>query len=88
MNHSLPLNAFQSVRPRGPDLDIPAAAPRKTNRSAAPIEGNVQRALDSNGRPTVTTEPRTQGAISLNTRRPSAATLAKRARADQSGGAE
>lgn len=87
MNHNLPLNAFQSVRPRGPDLDIPVAAPRKTNRSTAPIEGNVQRALDSNGRPTVTTGPRTQGAISLNTRRPSAATLAKQARAGSGGGA-
>lgn len=83
-----PLNAFTMVRPRGPDLDIPAAPPRKTNHSRAPIEGNVQRALDSTGRPTVTTLPRTQGAISLNTRRPSAATLAKRARADQPGGAE
>lgn len=88
MNHSLPLNAFQSVRPRGPDLDIPAAAPRKTNHSRAPIEGNVQRALDSNGRPTVTTGPRTQGAITLNTRRPSAATLAKQARAGSGGGSK
>lgn len=81
-------NAFTMVRPRGPDLDIPATPPRKTNRSAAPIEGNVQRALDSKGRPTVTMPPRATGAISINTRRPSAATLAKQARADQTGGAE
>ena len=80
------LNAFTMVRPRGPDLDAPAAAPRKTNHSRAPIEGNVQRALDSNGRPTVTTGPRTQGGITLNTRRPSAATLAKRARAGSKAG--
>lgn len=88
MDHSLPLNAFQSVRPRGPDLDIPAAAPRKTNRSTAPIEGNVQQALDRNGRPTVGMKPRTQGGITLNTRRPSAATLAKQARSGSGGGAE
>ncbi|WP_343734571.1 hypothetical protein [Acidovorax sp.] len=81
-------NAFTLVRPRGPDLDIHALPARKTNRSTAPIEGNVQRALDSNGRPTVTTGPRTQGAITLNTRRPSAATLAKQARAGSGGGAK
>lgn len=82
------LNAFTMVRPRGPDLDIPAAPPRKTNHSRAPIEGNVRRALDSTGRPTVTTQPRTQGAISLNTRRPSAASLAKQARADGKAGTQ
>lgn len=82
------LNAFTMVRPRGPDLDIPAAPPRKTNHSRAPIEGNVQQALDRNGRPTVGMQPRTTGAISINTRRASAATLAKQARADQTGGAE
>lgn len=26
------LNAFTMVRPRGPDLDIPAAAPRKISK--------------------------------------------------------
>lgn len=82
------LNAFTMVKPRGPDLDTPAAAPRKTNHSRAPIEGNVQRALDSTGRPTVTMPPRATGAISLNTRRPSAATLAKQARAASGGGAK
>ena len=51
------MNAFTSVRQRGPDLDIPAAPPRKTNRSAAPIEGNVQQALDRNGRRTVSLAP-------------------------------
>lgn len=81
-------NAFTMVRPRGPDLDIPALPPRKTNRSTAPIEGNVQQALDRNGRPTVGMKPRTQGGITLNTRRPSAATLAKQARAASGGGAE
>ncbi len=58
---SLPLNAFQSVRPRGPDLGTPAAAPRKTNQSKAPAQGNVHMALDSKGRPTVGLEPRKSG---------------------------
>lgn len=80
-------NAFTSVRPRGVDT-APAKAPRKTNHSRAPVEGNVQQALDRNGRPTVGMKPRTQGGITLNTRRPSAATLAKQARAGSGGGAE
>ncbi|PUA95491.1 hypothetical protein C8C99_0291 [Acidovorax sp. 107] len=85
MNHGLPLNAFQSVRPRGPDLDIPAVPPRKTNRSAAPIEGNVQQALDRNGRRTVSLAPRTAGAITIETREQSAASLAKRQRISKGG---
>ena len=71
------MNAFTSVRQRGPDLDIPAAPPRKTNRSAAPIEGNVQQALDRNGRRTVSLERRTKGGITIETREQSAASLAK-----------
>ena len=39
MSNSLPLNPFMSVRPRG--KDAPSRAPRKTNHSRAPIEGNV-----------------------------------------------
>ena len=77
MNHSLPLNAFQSVRPRGPDLDIPTAAPRKTNHSRAPMESNVHLALDRNGRRTVSLERRTKGGITIETREQSAASLAK-----------
>lgn len=79
------LNAFTMVRPRGPDLDIPAAPPRKTNRSAAPIEGNVQQALDRNGRRTVSLAPRTAGAITIESREQSAASLAKRQRISKAG---
>ncbi|MCT6719455.1 hypothetical protein [Acidovorax sp. K2F] len=82
------MNAFTSVRPRGPDLEIPAAAPRKTNHSRAPIEGNVQQALDRNGRRTVSLERKTKGGITLEKRPASAATLAKQARAASGGGAE
>ena len=78
-------NAFTSVRPRGPDLDIPATAPRKTNHSRAPLEGNVQRALDSKGRPTVTLDPRSTGAITIQTPVQSAASRAKTLRISKTG---
>ena len=58
MSNSLP---FMSVRPRG--KDAPSRAPRKTNPSKAPAEGNVHLLLDSNGRQTVSLERRTTGGI-------------------------
>ncbi|EER61527.1 hypothetical protein AcdelDRAFT_0862 [Acidovorax delafieldii 2AN] len=85
MKHSLPLNAFQSVRPRGPDLDITAAAPRKTNHSRAPIEGNVQQALDRNGRRTVSLAPRAMGSIQIESREQSQASADRRARISKGG---
>ena len=69
-------NAFTMVRPRGPDLDIPAPPPRKTNHSRAPKSGNVHLLLDSNGRQTVSLERRPSG-ITIETRVQSAASLAK-----------
>lgn len=54
-------NAFQSVRPRGANLNIPAKPPKGTNSSAAPKQGNVHQALDRNGRRTVSMEPCTLG---------------------------
>ena len=75
MSNSLPLNPFLSVRPRG--VDAPAKAPRKTNHSRAPIEGNVHLALDRNGRRTVSLERRTKGGITIETREQSAASLAR-----------
>lgn len=78
------LNAFQSVRPRGPNLDIPAVPPRKTNASKAPAQGNVHLALDRNGRATVGLAPRTSG-IAIETSMQSAASLAKRQRVSKAG---
>ena len=75
MSNSLPLNPFTSVRPRGVDT-APAKAPRKTNHSKAPIEGNVHLALDRNGRRAVPLAPRASG-ITIETREQSAASLAK-----------
>ena len=72
------MNAFQMARPRGQDT-APAKAPRKTNHSRAPMEGNVHEvlALDRNGRRTVSLERRTKGGITIETREQSAASLAK-----------
>ena len=78
-------NAFTMVRPRGPDLDIPAPPPRKTNTSEAPMEGNVHLLLDSNGSQTVSLERRTKGAITIESREQSAASLAKRQRISKAG---
>ena len=69
------MNAFQMVRPRGQDT-APAKAPRKTNTSKAPMEGNVHLALDRNGRRTVPLAPRASG-ITIESREQSAASLAK-----------
>ena len=78
MSNSLPLNPFMSVRPRG--KDAPSKAPRKTNHSRAPKEGNVHLALDRNGRQTVSLERRTKGGITIETREQWLANEAKLAR--------
>ena len=70
------MSAFTSVRPRGVDT-APAKAPRKTNHSRAPMEGNVHLTLDRNGRRTVSLERRTKGGITIETREQSAASLAR-----------
>ena len=72
------MNAFTSVRPRGQDT-APSKAPRKTNHSRAPIEGNVHLLLDSNGRQTVSLERRTSG-ITIESREQWLANEAKLAR--------
>ena len=69
------MNAFQMVRPRGADT-APSKAPRKTNHSRAPKQGNVHLLLDSNGRQTVSLERRPSG-ITIENREQSAASLAK-----------
>ncbi len=78
------MNAFTSVRPRGQDA-APAKAPRKTNHSRAPIEGNVQQVLDRTGRRTVSLAPRTTGGIVIENREQGAASVAKRQRISKSG---
>lgn len=85
MLNTLPRNAFQSVRPRGPDLDIPVIPPRKTNASKAPLQGNVHMALDRNGRRTVGLAPRAVGAITIESRQQSAASVERRKRISKAG---
>ena len=84
MSNSLPLNPFTSVRPRGQDT-APSKAPRKTNHSRASKQGNVHLLLDSKGRPTVSLERRAKGAIVIENREQSAASLAKRQRISKAG---
>ena len=72
------MNAFQMARPRGQDT-APAKAPRKTNHSRAPKQGNVHLLLDSNGRQTVSLERRTSG-ITIENREQRLANEAKLAR--------
>ena len=84
MSNSLPLNPFLSVRPRAQDT-APSKAPRKTNHSRAPIEGNVHLALDRNGRRTVSLERRTTGGITIESREQWLASLAKRQRISKAG---
>ena len=67
--------SFPIPRPRGQDT-APAKAPRKTNHSRAPIEGNVHLLLDSNGRQTVSLERRPSG-ITIESREQGAASLAR-----------
>jgi hypothetical protein len=55
-------NAFTSVRPRGVDT-APVKAPRKTNSSRAPQQGNVHLLLDRKGRATVSLAPRKSGIV-------------------------
>ena len=76
--------SFPIPRPRGKDMPS-APAPRKTNHSRAPIEGNVHLLLDSNGRQTVSLERRTKGAIVIENREQIAASLAKRQRISKAG---
>ena len=75
MNDTLRLNAFQLVRPRAA-VEAPSKAPRKTNHSRAPKQGNVHLLLDSNGRQTVSLERRPSG-ITIENREQGAASLAR-----------
>lgn len=78
MNDTLRLNAFQLFRQRAA-VEAPAKAPRKTNHSRAPKDGNVHLALDRNGRRTVSLERRPSG-ITIENREQRLASEAKLAR--------
>ena len=80
MSNSLPLNPFLSVRPRG--VDAPSKAPRKINKSKAPV--GVPMARDRNGRLTVSLEPRNSG-ITIENREQRLSSEAKQARIARGG---
>lgn len=79
------LNAFTMVKPRGPDLDIPAAAPRKTTNTSANSAFGSVKTLDARGRQTVSLKPRVLGAITIESREQSAASVAKRRKISKGG---
>lgn len=63
------LNAFTLVRPRGPDIDIPAQPPKsKASKSRETSSFGTVKALDRNGRATVGIGPRVLGSISIQNR--------------------
>ena len=68
--------SWPTPRPRG--KDAPAALPKRktTNTSATSNFGSVK-TLDSKGRQTVSLAPRTTGAITIENREQSAASLAR-----------
>ncbi len=70
--------SFPIPRPRGQDT-APSKAPRKTNHSKAPKQGNVHLLLDSNGRRTVSLERRPSG-ITIENREQTLAAEATMAR--------
>lgn len=78
------MNAFQMLRPRGPDM--PSAKPlrKTTNTSSNSAFGDVRKlyqegkALDARGRQTVSLKPRVLGAISIESREQSIASRDKR----------
>lgn len=59
-------NAFTTVRPRGPDRNIPAKPPKRQKPGAALTI--KKKALDANGRKTVDLAPRTAGQIVIESR--------------------
>lgn len=61
-------NAFTMVRLRVQDLDIQAAAPRKTTNTSGKSEFGSVKAMDRTGRRTVDMAPRTTGGISIENR--------------------
>lgn len=75
------MNAFTEVRPRGPDLDIPARPVRKKAGHGVPMTVMPERkAMDSRGRPTVGIAPRVMGQIHIETPAESDANRNKRRR--------
>ena len=75
LHADLPLNAFQSVRPRGEDR--PSAVPARPHKGPAP-PGSYVRVLDRNGRLSAPLAPRT-GSLAVEGQKAGQASADRRA---------
>ena len=64
-------NAFQSVKPRGPDM--PAKRPTKRKKKAVPITYSNKRVLNVNGKLQATLNPNASNSIVIESREQSQA---------------
>jgi len=78
------MNAFTTVRPRGPDLAIPAKQPKRKT-PGLPLTVHSKRAFDSRGRRTIDLAPRTKGQIVIESRAQAQASVDKRMRISRTG---
>ena len=65
------MNAFQMLRPRGPDM--PAKLPTKRKKKAAPITYSNKRVLNVNGKLQATLNPNASNSIVIESREQSQA---------------
>ena len=65
------MNAFQMVRPRGPDM--PAKRPTKRKKKAVPITYSNKRVLNVNGKLQATLNPNASNSIVIESREQSQA---------------
>lgn len=79
LHADLPLNAFQSVRPRGEDRPSAAPVPANVGRAPMKLPGSIPRVLDRNGKVNASLAPRSYGSISIEGSAAGAASVAKRA---------
>ena len=79
LHADLPLNAFQSVRPRGENKPSAAPVPANVGRAPMKLPGSIPRVLDRNGKVNASLAPRAYGSISIEGSAAGAASVAKRA---------
>lgn len=79
LHADLPLNAFQSVRPRGENKPSAAPVPANVGRAPMKLPGSIPRVLDRNGKVNASLAPRSYGSISIEGSAAGAASAAKRA---------
>ena len=79
LHADLPLNAFQSVRPRGENKPSAAPVPANVGRAPMKLPGSIPRVLDRNGKVNASLAPRAYGSISIEGSAAGAASAAKRA---------